>query len=181
MLHFATEQALFPELPTRRYAGIGSRLTPPDIRQMMTAVASKLEAEGWILYSGGAKGADQAFEDGVRDHRHKVIIPPSQVTPEAIALSLPLHPAPEALNDFAIRAHGRNAMIVLGPTLDHPVDMVLLWAPYSGPAPHVAGGTGQAVRVALAHGIPRSRIFNLYDVTVKRRLATWLQKPTAAA
>lgn len=176
MLHFATQQALFPtELPIRRYAGIGSRLTPPDIKRLMTLAATKLEASGWILHSGGAKGADQAFEEGVHDPRHKLIITPSQVTPEAIALSIPLHPAPELLNDFAIRAHGRNAMVVLGPSLHEPVDMILMWAPYSGPPPHVAGGTGQAVRVALAHGVPRARIFNLYDVTTRRRIAKWVE------
>lgn len=46
------------------YTGIGSRETPPEIKEVMTAIGFKLAAEGWTLRSGGAYGADQAFEEG---------------------------------------------------------------------------------------------------------------------
>lgn len=47
------------------YAGIGSRDTPEDILRLMAVVAAKREDDGFILRSGGADGADTAFESGV--------------------------------------------------------------------------------------------------------------------
>lgn len=43
------------------YTGIGSRQTPPEILKMMTKIATQLESKGWVLRSGGAEGADEAF------------------------------------------------------------------------------------------------------------------------
>lgn len=47
------------------YTGIGSRSTPPKVIDLMREVAFTLAKDGWTLRSGGAQGADQAFEDGV--------------------------------------------------------------------------------------------------------------------
>lgn len=49
----------------KAYTGVGSRSTPQDIMKMMSALASKLEVEGWVLRSGAADGADTGFENGV--------------------------------------------------------------------------------------------------------------------
>ena len=46
------------------YTGIGSRKTPKTILKLFTEVAIYLSKQGYILRSGGAKGADQAFERG---------------------------------------------------------------------------------------------------------------------
>ena len=46
------------------YTGVGSRETPDDILKMMTRLGKKLASEGWTLRSGGAVGADAAFEFG---------------------------------------------------------------------------------------------------------------------
>lgn len=46
------------------YTGIGSRETPSEILALMTKVGQKLASEGWCLRSGGAEGADTAFEEG---------------------------------------------------------------------------------------------------------------------
>lgn len=48
------------------YTGIGSRETPKEILQVMKAIAYVLYFQGWTLRSGGAPGADFAFEDGHR-------------------------------------------------------------------------------------------------------------------
>jgi predicted Rossmann fold nucleotide-binding protein DprA/Smf involved in DNA uptake len=45
---------------TKYYAGIGSRETPKDICDIMTQLAIKLANNGWVLRSGGAKGADRS-------------------------------------------------------------------------------------------------------------------------
>lgn len=47
------------------YTGIGARKTPPDILKVMETLAWHLAAKGWTLRSGGAGGADSAFEKGV--------------------------------------------------------------------------------------------------------------------
>lgn len=47
------------------YAGIGSRATPPEVLEQMTHAAGELEKQGCLLRSGGARGADQAFEKGI--------------------------------------------------------------------------------------------------------------------
>lgn len=47
------------------YTGVGSRETPAPIFEMMVELGSKLASKGWTLRSGGAKGADAAFEQGM--------------------------------------------------------------------------------------------------------------------
>lgn len=47
--------------------GIGSRETPEDILKLMTRIGQKIEALGGLLRSGGAGGADLAFEAGWRN------------------------------------------------------------------------------------------------------------------
>lgn len=46
------------------YAGIGSRETPENTLFMMQLIAGFLDSKGFLLRSGGAKGADTAFETG---------------------------------------------------------------------------------------------------------------------
>jgi predicted Rossmann fold nucleotide-binding protein DprA/Smf involved in DNA uptake len=58
------------------YAGIGSRRTPSEILELMKEIGSKLEIEGWLLRSGGAPGADQAFEAGIsKDEAKQIWLP----------------------------------------------------------------------------------------------------------
>lgn len=60
------------------YAGIGSRRTPPDVCADMTRIAQALGARGFTLRSGGAAGADQAFEEGAADQRLREIYLPAE-------------------------------------------------------------------------------------------------------
>lgn len=46
------------------YTGIGSRETPEDIQSWMKAFAIRMQKHGYTLRSGGAGGADSAFEHG---------------------------------------------------------------------------------------------------------------------
>lgn len=48
----------------------------------------------------------------------------------------------------------RDACQVIGDDTHPPVEVVICCATPQGPAPHVRGGTGQAVRVAVKRGIP---------------------------
>jgi hypothetical protein len=46
------------------FAGIGSRETPIDVLDIMQKLSIVFAKKGWILRSGHAPGADQAFEKG---------------------------------------------------------------------------------------------------------------------
>ena len=51
----------------RFYAGVGSREPPVETLVEMRRLASDLGLAGWRLRTGGADGADTAFEHGHRD------------------------------------------------------------------------------------------------------------------
>jgi hypothetical protein len=50
----------------RRYAGIGSRETPPAALALIEGVSGGLARRGWVLRTGMSPGADQAFYRGAR-------------------------------------------------------------------------------------------------------------------
>jgi hypothetical protein len=177
------------------YAGIGSRKTPDFILDLMTKLASRLEELGFVLRSGGAEGADLAFESGVRDIWNKQIFipwpgfnnrPKGRVCDwighheEHEVIARMHHPNWAACSQGARLLHIRNVAQVLGPdTLkaSHSA-FVLCWTE----AGAGYGGTGQALRIARAYDIP---IFDLdlpdrKEVLVKlsqhvERLTTELQ------
>lgn len=144
------------------YAGVGSRKTPSDILTLMTYYATVLGFKGYILRSGGAKGADLAFEIGAPANR-KQIFTANDATPAALEMASTIHPAWDKCSDYAKRLHARNCMIVLGQNLDHPVDFVLCWTPGG----LVQGGTAQAIRLANREGI---KVFNMYNEDVRKRI-----------
>jgi hypothetical protein len=151
----------------RIYAGIGARNTPPDILDIMRFLADKLEDAGWLLRSGGASGADSAFESGVKNPSNKCIYLPgpsfngkvpgkgyfdSTVLPgwkHALMTVDEFHPNPSALSDFARKLMARNAMQVFGPTMESPAEMIIAWT-LDG---EIIGGTGQALRMAEGCGV----------------------------
>ena len=134
--------------PSMRYAGIGARETPKNFLDQMTDIASKLEVEGYILRSGGAKGADTAFEKG--HTRPSEIFYKEDATGQTRAIAKEMHPAPERLTGYGLDLQARNTNQLFGKNLDTPVDFVLTWTP-GGQA---VGGTGQALRMAAPKGIP---------------------------
>jgi len=136
------------------YAGIGSRKSPDTILMLMTRLAIALEKRGYILRSGGARGADTAFEAGVSDKANKEVFRPKDATSQAIKLASEVHPAWEHCNEYARKLHGRNSQIILGKTLDTPVEFVICWTPNG----NERGGTALGMRLAKKNGIP---VYNL--------------------
>jgi predicted Rossmann fold nucleotide-binding protein DprA/Smf involved in DNA uptake len=49
----------------RYYTGIGNRSTPTALLPVLTKISQILANKGLILRSGGAEGADEAFEQGL--------------------------------------------------------------------------------------------------------------------
>ena len=162
------------------YAGIGSRETPPGVLDLMGRVASQLSIQGWVLRTGMAGGADQAFYRGATvggalelylpwpsfeaDARSPVGAAQQYVlgqpSPAAYEMAARFHPAWSRLAQSVRRLHARNCHQVLGPDLASPARFVLCWTPdgsLDGRGRRV-GGTGQALRIANHHGIA---VFNL--------------------
>lgn len=141
------------------YTGVGSRKTPPEILGLFNRLAKKLDSAGFCLRSGGAVGADSAFESGASN---KQIFYASMATPESMAIAAKFHPAWERCGDYARKLHGRNSFQVLGPDLKTPSSFLVCWTP-DGCIDHRSrtiktGGTGTAISIASHYNIP---VFNL--------------------
>ena len=143
------------------YAGVGSRKSPAEVIQLMEKIARRLAVLGWTLRSGGAEGADQAFESGARARGGDVeIYAPwpgyhpnpilSRPHPKAYELAREVHPRWEGLSRGVQALMARNSHQILGPNLDDPVKMLVCWTPGG----EVVGGTGQAIRLAQKFGVP---------------------------
>ena len=147
------------------YAGIGSRATPGPVLDAMTKMAAWLSRSGWTLATGGAKGADTAFAAGSDPARCTIYLPWSGYNrlrgeachvldplrlAAAMEVAAGLHPAWNRCTPATRKLHARNVAILLGPSLDRPVDAVVCWTERSA----VVGGTGMGLRIAEKHAIP---------------------------
>lgn len=179
------------------YAGIGSRETPAHILKIMHHIGAYLFTQGWTLRSGGADGADKAFEAGV-DHQwdfderadegkeiylpwkgfnhstsplHPENIPFSQ---QEIELSASMHPAWHRCSPAAKKLHQRNLRQILGceavngPEVT-PIKFVICWTEGG----KLKGGTSQALRIAQSCQIP---IINLGSATNPQELEALVLK-----
>ena len=139
------------------YAGIGARDTPEHILKTMTSLASYLYEEGWILRSGGAGGADSAFEKGCKSENQKEIFLPWKgfnnhpseryiITEEALELASEYHPYWNNLKRSHRLLQSRNCYQVLGADLNSYSDLVICYTKNG----KICGGTGQALRIATS-------------------------------
>jgi hypothetical protein len=145
---------------SKRFAEIGPRKgVPESILKLKTALAYCLTYEGWQFRSGGAEGSDEAYKKGAIPSR-TTIYTPHDATFEAISLASDYHEYWENCSPWVRKLHGRNAMIILGENLSEPVRFVSCWTPGG----RDVGGTGLAIRIAVAHSIP---VRNLADPDVE--------------
>lgn len=140
------------------YTGIGSRKTPKRICDIMTKFADNISLNyDLILRSGGANGADYAFEKGV-NYGKKEIYYSDDVCNIALELAKSLHPAWSKMNSRAQALHARNCYQILGKNLDTPTKFVICWTPDGAQkfdeCSIVTGGTATAIRLANAKEIP---------------------------
>lgn len=140
------------------YAGIGSRDTPGNVLDLMQGIGRHFSHKGYVLRSGGARGADGAFEKGECFGRKEIFTAyHSQFHPAWFTHASRYHPKWGKLNQHAKELHARNSAIVLGEALDAPVNFIVCWTS-DGKA---SGGTGQALRIADDLGIP---VYNLHSL-----------------
>jgi hypothetical protein len=172
--------------PTMTYAGIGSRETPKEVMDQMTELAKELESRGYTLRSGGAQGADTAFERGATSK--KEIFPGGQKAGEReMKIAREIHPNPQALDNsknpaFVWNLMARNTNQVFGKNLDTPVDFVIAYT-QDGLIDYTkrsikSGGTGQAIDMASRKGIP---VINLANPNWRQELDRVLSAPTQVA
>lgn len=144
------------------YAGIGSRNTPQRILSKMIITATLLAEDGWTLRSGGAIGADTAFEEGCDLEDGKREIFKAKDAEEWAYIEAKKHipknrPAFHSWSPYARSLIARNMMQILGRKMDEPVTFVLCWSMANI---NDGGGTGYGMRCAMHHNIP---VFNLYE------------------
>lgn len=141
------------------YAGVGSRQTPPVMLEYFYVLAAFLWREhALVLRSGGAPGADSAFERGAP--MADIFLPWAGFNgnrsplhePPAIAYDIAAahHPAWDKLTPPVQRLMARNSQQVLGGNCNMPSRFVVCWTPNASGS----GGTGQAIRIARAYDIP---------------------------
>lgn len=165
----------------RPYTGIGSRNTPADALEFIEQAAKHLAAKRWVLRTGHAQSADQAFERGA-GNRAEVYLPwptfedatpivartvMATPTREAHDVAAQHHPTWDTLKHGAKQLHARNAHQVLGPYLDDPVAFVLCWTPGG----RGDGGTGQALRIARAHDVT---VYDLGSDATRAKVERWI-------
>lgn len=140
------------------YTGVGSRNTPPAVMKQLKKLAIYLDNKGWTVRSGGAEGADTAFEVASK----KVIYLPWKdfngkkgVVPASnnIAVELARRHHPKMI---------RSTYQVLGDDLNSPSKFLLCWTPDGATSDkersYKTGGTGLAISIASEYNVP---VFNL--------------------
>lgn len=140
-------------------------------------MAAYLAEEEWILRSGGADGADKAFEAGcntINPMRKEIYLPwqgfngskspfYNPMTFKAARKSVQeFHPAPEGLSPGVVKLMARNYLQVMG--MSDPSDPVKFILCYTEGGLS-QGGTSQALRIALKYSIP---VFNLAVMPAER-------------
>jgi len=153
---------------TKYYTGVGSTQTPLPVQQQMVAMAGRLEDEGFILRSGGAIGADSAFESGVLVPSDKEIYIPwkkfenrtsdSHVSNDivigtnSVAADIARNVIPHwpKLGYAGKLLHTRNIFQVLGKDLKTPSKFVICWTANG----RDNGGTRTVIVLARENNIP---------------------------
>jgi hypothetical protein len=141
----------------KNYAGIGSRDTSHDILLLMEDIGYFMAQDGWLLRSGGARGADHSFQTGCEAYYNSTKLDEPLSNFQEIYLpwnnfeGLPrdsskgqyvmsenakadeiakyYHPAYDRLSKGVRQLIIRNGYQVLGKDLNYPVNLIICWTP----------------------------------------------------
>ena len=155
------------EYLNKRYAGIGSRSTPKVVLKEMKNTAIKLAEIGFELYSGGASGADKAFEEGSKEGggSQRIFYPNENYDPKvwekALEIASRMHESGDVSKVKGTNLLTRNVFQILGEDLNSPVSFVLCYCPRDKLG-KLKGGTRLGINLAKENKIP---ILNLYDIS----------------
>lgn len=154
------------------YTGIGSRGTPDNILLMMNKLGEIYSSGGYILRSGGAPGADLAFEKNVVSSSKNIFLPWKgfndnkselfNISQEATTLAETFLPHWTYLKEPVKKLMSRNVYQVIGLNLNNPSKFLVCWTPDgvndTSQITKKTGGTGMAIRVACFYKVP---VYNL--------------------
>lgn len=143
------------------YAGVGSRSVKDDPRLFakMVDIGAAMRERGWRLRSGGAIGADTAFERGTGTGAKSEIFLAKQREQNPGILDVRdvhfrfvrnFHENPPILSDYATKLMARNGCQIFGADFTNPSSAVICWTPDA----EETGGTRMAIRLAKRAGIP---------------------------
>ena len=186
----------------KTYTGVGSRETPGAILTIISKLAKGLAQRGWVLRSGGARGADSAFENGCDEAggRKEIYLPWQRFNENQSGLFLNLPPVrnAESITDaptkraveLAVQFHPLKTQLLVP---SHKMRTVLkLMARNSQqilgesvneenktafvicctPQGQLIGGTRQAIVLAHHFQIP---VFNLGNLETLKEISAFLQ------
>lgn len=176
------------------YAGIGSRETPANVCTQMTTLARELRERDWVLRSGKAPGADQAFGRGagylaeiwkpwasfegydpydlvppgldvVGQSDEDGWLPPTDPWTKTMWLeAMSEHPNWNSLSQGAQKLMVRNGFQIYGAARTEPVSSFIVCWALLDAKGKPKGGTSQAIRLARQRDIP---VFNLYETPLE--------------
>jgi len=168
-----TIQCLYLEvtdISSKLYTGVGSRDTPYPVIIAMQHIGTFLHSSGWVLRSGGAVGADTAFQGANIREGDEIYLPwkgfnnslsqlfntdPRTVDILKTTISVKHF---KKLSPPAVKLHSRNVHQVLGQDLETLSKFLVCWTKDGKDL----GGTATAIKLARSRGIP---IINLGDIT----------------
>ncbi len=166
------------------YTGIGSRAEtlPDDIKQEFIFIGRRFAERGWTLRSGGADGADSAFEWGcglsATPASKEIFLPwkgfnnnpsPFYITDEnkddLFEIASKIYPSWNYVKEPIKLLHARNVQQVLGekPRESLITDFIVCW---TNRPDGEARGTGFAMVMAKLRNIP---VYNFYKPEERQR------------
>jgi len=174
------------------YTGVGSRDLPDDIVRKFETYGESLARLGFVLRSGAAHGADEAFETGCdRGHGVKEIYLPwakfnnstsdlYYLSPEAKEIAGEIYgPRWKHSTEVTKKFMTRNMYQVSGTELCEPSSLIICWSPDGcisrDTRTKISGGTAQAIVYADELNIP---IFNLKNKDSEARLFNYIVELT---
>ena len=175
----------------KKYAGIGARITPSPVLDLMKELGYELGVLGVRLRTGGCNGPDTSFYEGAVESKgpytvylpfegyngfrstENVIVPSrlSNYTKAREILSKVY--VNKNASKVVIALHTRNVYQILGRYLDDPVDAVICYTDGG----HIKGGTGVTIKIAGMYDIPVFNLGSVNDIeSVKKSLAERTRK-----
>ncbi len=172
----------------KAYTGIGARELSPNLSQEFQQIGQSLAKLGYTVRSGGAQGADSAFEAGSDtvsglkeiflpwkgfNHNKSSLILPNPIPEDVANIAKEIYPHWDHVTEPVRRLHARNVMQILGWDLNDPSAFVVCYTerPYNDP--NAVGGTLFGIKLAEANDIPvynffvrgdRERFYKMLDI-----------------
>lgn len=173
------------------YTGVGSRKMVGELSYKARDVARALSDTCYTLITGDCpEGGDAVFWEYGDSHSRarfgpvgrysyqddvKVIVKETPAYSLAYRIAEYTHPAWRWLPEWMRELHTRNVFQVLGSRAAEPTEFMVCWTPdgaeRSSETSKKTGGTGTAIRIADAFGVP---VFNLQREDTIQRLEEYL-------